>query len=586
MTATPMKPQNRVPVVLSGQALRSLRDSGFSLPAALGEPIDNSIEADANVIQIQLQEAKDRGGKRHIHRIVIGDDGRGMDRHTLHHYLQLGFSTRYMSKNTIGKYGVGAKLAALNFGCRIDVWSRTSAAEAWQHVVFDLEEAEEQEKRGEMVMINEPDSAPIPDDLAPILPEGTGTVVVWSKVDRLEEGRRAPDANQLRLEVERELSRIFRHFLHGGIKISVNDTDLLPHDPLFVMDGTWADKILTEQLNGEDDERRSASRRPDADSFDHFGAELLYEEPVKVGGSEATLRVTLYPKEITRSRGLGGDKLAKLLRVPENEGSISFVRLNREINYTNVPRLFPSGVVAPDRFIGIEVSFKPELDEYFGVRNVKRGVEPHDELRAELKKRLQKPLEIARAKLEERWGAVARQSRTHEGEHGPVVDAAKEVNRTLPKARAKGVENPAEEKRILDDLAQDVGHTEEIDKKAYLNRIKELPFVVESVDFPGTNFIDIQHLSGKVIIRLNTRHRFYREMWEPLKDVADRAAGTVSGEEAVRVARRTIEALTLLLIAYGKAESMDEDPHEQYGDLRSYWGQFLDTLLGKVKNVR
>src|SRR5205807_2703791 len=135
MTATSTKPENRVPVVLSGQALRSLRDSGFSLPAALGEPIDNSIEADANVIQVQLQEAKDRGGKKHIHRIVISDDGHGMDRNTLHHYLQLGFSTRYMSKSTIGKYGVGAKLAALNFGCRIDVWSRTNATEAWQHVL-------------------------------------------------------------------------------------------------------------------------------------------------------------------------------------------------------------------------------------------------------------------------------------------------------------------------------------------------------------------------------------------------------------------------------------------------------------------
>src|SRR5206468_582783 len=127
MTATVIKPQSRVPAVLSGQALRSLRDSGFSLPAALGEPVDNSLEADANAIKIRLQEATGHDGKRHIQQIVIGDDGRGMDRDTLHHYLQLGFSTRYMSKKTIGKYGVGAKLAALNFGRRMDVWSRTDA---------------------------------------------------------------------------------------------------------------------------------------------------------------------------------------------------------------------------------------------------------------------------------------------------------------------------------------------------------------------------------------------------------------------------------------------------------------------------
>src|ERR1043166_1644140 len=370
MGTTTTRTQSRIPVVLSGHALRSLRDSGFSLPAALGEPVDNSIEADANVVRIWLQEAKDRDGKKHIHEIVISDTGRGMDRDTLHHYLQLGFSTRYMSKTTIGKYGVGAKLAALNFGRRIDVWSRMEEGEPWYHVAFDLDEALEQEKAGEMVMIDEPDTAPVPQELTEFFPDGTGTVVLWSKVDRLEEGRRAPDANALRVEVEKELSRIFRYFLHGGIKISVNGNELLPHDPLFLMDETWADKVLTEQPRGMfDDGMRTAQRPPQREAFDHFGAEILYDEPVKVGGSEAGLRGTLYPKEVTRQRGTGGDKLSKMLRVPENEGAISFVRLNREINYTNVPRLFPRGVVEPDRFIGIEVLFNPELDEYLGVRN-------------------------------------------------------------------------------------------------------------------------------------------------------------------------------------------------------------------------
>jgi hypothetical protein len=98
-------------------------------------------------------------------------------------------------------------------------------------------------------------------------------------------------------------------------------------------------------------------------------------------------------------------------------------------------------------------------------------------------------------------------------------------------------------------------------------------------------FIDIEHLNGQVIIRLNTRHRFYREMWEPIRSIAQRTPGGVSGDEAVRAAKRTIEALTLLLIAYGKAESMDENPRERYGDLRSYWGQFADSLMGKVKDV-
>nr|WP_316640827.1 hypothetical protein [uncultured Roseateles sp.] len=67
--------------------------------------------------------------------------------------------------------------------------------------------------------------------------------------------------------------------------------------------------------------------------------------------------------------------------------------------------------------------------------------------------------------------------------------------------------------------------------------------------------------------------------------ISQRDPGTVSGDEAVKAARRTIEAMSLLLIAYGKAESMHSNPVEQYADLTQYWGQFLGTLLNKVKNV-
>ena len=49
--------------------------------------------------------------------------------------------------------------------------------------------------------------------------------------------------------------------------------------------------------------------------------------------------------------------------------------------------------------------------------------------------------------------------------------------------------------------------------------------------------------------------------------MANGTAGLTCPEELARAARRTGEALTLLWIAYGKAESMDENPQERYGDL-------------------
>jgi archaeosine-15-forming tRNA-guanine transglycosylase len=73
---------SRLPVILTGQALMSLRDSGFSLPTALAEVVDNSIEARANRIRIQLEETEEKGRKL-VHRIVVSDDGEGMDPETL-----------------------------------------------------------------------------------------------------------------------------------------------------------------------------------------------------------------------------------------------------------------------------------------------------------------------------------------------------------------------------------------------------------------------------------------------------------------------------------------------------------------------
>lgn len=573
----------RIPMIQTGQALLSLRDSGHSLPTALGEVIDNSIEAKANNIRIRLDEDNTKGRKKRVHRIAIADDGTGMSEAILHRYLVIGFSTRYMSTSTMGKYGVGAKLAALNFARRIDVWSRESSSNLWLHVYFDLDEAIEEEKVGKTAGLEPPSKEPVPPELADLLPEGTGTLVVWSQVDRLEDGRLAPNFDELRVDVEKELSRIFRYFINDGISIFINEQKLLAHDPLFLMENTWADEVLTKHYAKAD----SGSNRSKA-GLQHYGATVIAIEPIELSGGvgAARLRVTLYPPEVTRKRGLGGDALAKRLRVPDNQGCINFVRLNREISYTNVPRMFPRGVEEADRFIGIEVSFDPTLDEYFGVRNVKRGVEPHGELRDKIRTSLAKYIKSARRELDESWGKAAKDDRDNKGEHAAIVERVKDADQTMPKGRAKGPEDEEEVEQILDDLAEDVvGGNDEDEKAKYRQNIKDLPFVLESVDFPGNMFIDVKHIASKVIIRLNTRHRFYREMWEPLKDIAQRDAGTVSAEEAVKAARRTVEALSLLIIAYGKAQSMHPTPNEQYDELTMYWGQFLNTLMDKVKDV-
>jgi hypothetical protein len=566
-----------VPFIKTGQALQSLRDSGYSIEAALGEVIDNSIEANANNIYIYLFKKENRKGKKQVHEITIMDDGDGMPPGILQYYPQIGYSTRYMRDDTIGKYGVGAKLAALNFATRFDVWSRNNNKEKWSHVFLDLSEMLSDESVGKEFFIPEPKVKTIPPDWTEPVKDKTGTIVLWSNIDRLEDGRHAISYDELESNLVKELSRIFRYFINDGIKIYVNDKLLRAHDPLFLMNDSHADILLNEYY--------TKLEQP-AKIKDHYAAKLIAEEPIKIGPATAMLKITLYPEEVTRKRGSGGDDLARKVRLPENEGSISFIRKNREVSYTNVPRIFPRGVEEADRFIGIEVSFSPQLDSYLGVRNVKRGVEPHGELRTAIRNHLQKYLKIARKYLNEAWGNAEREHKVKFGEHASMAEAAKQANETMPKGKAKGPEDKDETQRLLNDLATDVvGKDDPKSKAEYLSKIKDLPFVIESVDFAGNEFMDIKHLYNQVIIRLNTRHKFYRDMWEPIKSISERNSDSISNEEVISTCKRTIEALTLLLIAYGKAESMEENPDDKYRDLTGYWGQFLNTLLSKVKNV-
>ncbi|MGO4876557.1 ATP-binding protein [Pedobacter psychrotolerans] len=567
--------QTVVPFITTGQAIQSLRFSGFSLEAAIAEVVDNSIEAKANNIYVKLTQ-KENGKKKYIDTISIVDDGEGMSKEILHHYPQLGFSSRYMREDTIGKYGVGAKLAALNFGKKFDVWSKNYSSDTWYHVYFDLPELLEEEKNGgNGIEIKAPKAQNPPLEFNSLISK-TGTVVLWDSLDALQDGKLG-SFDEVKSSLEFDLARMFRYFIDGGINIYVNGKKLLAHDPLYLMEGGHTDTVL----------KNYYSKTGQAEKVkEHYGAKVIADEIINVGGSTATLKVTLYPAEVTRTRGSGGDDLAKKLRVPENEGSISFVRANREVSYNIVPRIFPRGISEPDRFIGIEVSFKPELDTFFGVRNIKRGVEPHGELRKDIRDLLRKYLRTARGFLNDAWGQFEAETKAKHGEHGSVTLAAKEVNSTMPKGKAKGPENESDKNQILDDLAKDATGVDDVKVKSdYLENIKELPFVIESVDFPGNQFIDIKHISNQVIIRLNTRHRFYREMWEPVKSISERDVSTVTAEEAVVACKRTIEALTLLLISYGKAESMEEDPDGKYRDLTNFWGTYLNTMMGKVKNV-
>src|SRR5574340_103676 len=175
-----------VSLVSDSAALQSMRNSDFDAYSAMGEVIDNSLQAAAKNIAIQVDytTSKAHRGVEPITAVYFGDDGIGMDTDTLHRCLQLGYSTRYNDRSGIGRFGVGATLAAINQCKKVELYSREDGNE-WQYTYIDLSEITSDPPT--MTGIPTPKKKSIQPGYEGLVGKNHGTLVIWSKFDRQQE---------------------------------------------------------------------------------------------------------------------------------------------------------------------------------------------------------------------------------------------------------------------------------------------------------------------------------------------------------------------------------------------------------------
>jgi histidine kinase/DNA gyrase B/HSP90-like ATPase len=212
--------------------IKSLRDMGYDFPAAVADLIDNSIEAGASRVAIDIRFEGDNS------RVRIADNGRGMDAEQLREAMRYG-SERDYDEDALGKFGLGLKTASMSQCRRLSVASRSSmdgsdiAAYCW-----DLDHIE-QKNKWEILALEHDGVGPFAREP---LKNQPGTVVVWQKLDRIL-GYEHPygDAARNRLlqmsrDVEEHLAMVFHRFLTGEVKnkqlqILLNGNEVKPWDP-------------------------------------------------------------------------------------------------------------------------------------------------------------------------------------------------------------------------------------------------------------------------------------------------------------------------------------------------------------------
>ena len=561
---------NRAALVQVDRALESSRDSGFNLTAASGEPVDNSIEAGATIIRLWTDRRK-TDKHEEIQRIVFADNGIGIQPDILPHVLSLGFSTRYNQRDGLGRFGVGLKLAALSQGRRVDIYTKPAGSSGVYHSFIDLDLI----KSGEQEFIDLNTVKDFPSDLKELMvdprsnePFESGTLVIWSKIDRLASGGKYGSSLNERLQdLTKFLARGYRRFIDKGLFIELNDRLIDLHDPTFQLENKRVISKFGKDL-----------RATEIDSTD-----------IEIDGHKVHVAVTLLPDEFRKHRGKGGtdvqEKNSKDLYIPDNDGRISILRQGREIYYDIVPRLYPGGVDKGgiDRFIGVEVSFPAALDEYFQVRNVKRGAEPVDHLREELRAFLRKPIKYARDRIREVWDTNELEKRTSSNGHATPEEVVTRVDQSAPRGRAGSkLTKEAAAKKVRETLKA-AGQDESTPAgKMLKDQIEQSAITIVDSRWPGKELFTVAHLNNKSIVTLNHDHPFVRDVCDAAKDLAQKDATDTFGTDGIDKLRRISDGLDLLIMAYAKAENMHANPEEAYEDLRSYWGMFSDAYMREL----
>lgn len=558
----------RVPLIAADKALISLRSSGHDYCSAVGEVVDNSLQADANTIRVRVFTTKKTIGKNKratevVERLAIGDDGDGMEVEVLHNALKLGYSTRYGDRTGMGRFGVGAKMGGISQAKRIDIYSRQDNNAPWLHTYIDLDEIEAQK----MEHIPPPQTSDLPDGCEDLV-GGKGTLVVWSKTDRLEEsesggGRRA---DTVRTDLVRYLARTFRKFLDKGITIEFDGQAVFPHDPLFLMSST----------------RFHAGAEPDP--IGEIRVTEAIEFPIPSDSarkSRVHVTLSLLPKDFRRERGAGGNDFAKERRINENEG-VSILRADREIFNGFLSGVQPSLDGRPiDRFIGKEIRFEPDLDECFHVRNVKKGAEPIEGLRDKLKEKIFNSMKTLRDEVRRHFDEVEKQVQLEQGVHSEAEKIAAETQRTARKPKA-GKDTPPEtvEQKIDDaaeSLVKEVPEEHKPAKKEQVKtRIRTQPYTVVPDSWPGKEMFVIEHLGSNTIVKLNMQHPFYTEVYAKLLAAEKQEDDADLG----RLAKTTRLGIDLLIAGYARGEGGFENLGAiDAEELRTNWGLEVRGLI-------
>ena len=602
----------------SNFTIRALRDSRYHNTAyAIAELIDNSIEADAQQIDLLCMEKHQKVGsrsQRQVSEVAVLDNGDGMDAKTLLEALKFGGGTHHNSDRGVGKYGMGLPTSSMSQCKKVDVWTWQDGLHSVWHSSID---ADDIEKGNHEVPIPDQETQ-IPEEWRiegsdEIYEHRSGTLVVWSKLDKIQwkTGRAIID------NTAREVGRIHRYWIDAEItKIRVasflagsqreldnKPTYIVANDPLYLMNHSstpepWNNKSMFKEWSKKD-------YTPTVN-----GKEVLIKIKYSIAKPEAlkTDRVTQNPGDTVHGR-----------HARHNIG-VSVVREDREIVLEDAfLREGGSTDLPQNRWWGCEVQFFRSCDELFGVDHNKQMVANFTQA-AKTLARDDRPNQVILDEMgieddliHEIVGDIRDQTRSmmrqikqmfdqrrklagngsnNDGHSNPETKAVKTATEADRDAIASGKETPTKtdrdrqqippqerEDRLKEQFIQSGRAAQDAQQLAKLLVQENLSYQFNSAQLDGFQIFNVRSNQGVLHINLNTDHPIY----DLLKHIEDDLPENVDESNP---AFQASVAIRLLLSSWARMEDQTESREERtrIQDTAMNWGRQVDKAINQLRD--
>ena len=192
----------------AGRLITALRQIGYSLEQAIADLVDNSINAGATTVLIRFLHDGES-----IKAVALVDDGSGMSEPELHNAMRFG-SRESAVTGTLGKFGMGLKLASLSHSRSLQVYSRKKGKVTGRRWTPDGITkgwwCERIHKRAVTEVLDK--------KWGPVKLHESGTCVLWEDLDKLPSHRRGLKYTLTSIDtrLRLHLGLCFHRFLENG----------------------------------------------------------------------------------------------------------------------------------------------------------------------------------------------------------------------------------------------------------------------------------------------------------------------------------------------------------------------------------